>query len=660
MEQNDLNQTPMGDHSEESIKAESNLVSEQTIQSENQVESMPVSEVVDNIADTTFELQLEPEPEEEEISSTDLDSASGVPTMDVDVSYIDYSGLTKFELIQKFKQLLSEGEITYLRNEIENLKVNFYKKHKAENEERRKKFIEDGGVLEEYTAIEDVLEDEFKQLYKDYRERKTELSKSLDEQKAHNLKVKYEIIEHIKDLINKPESLQNTFEEFHHLQNKWKHTGLVPQKEMKELYDLYHFHVQGFYNWIKLNNEARDMDLRRNLEAKIELCEKVESLILETDIRKAFGELQIFHERWREIGPISPDKKEEIWVRFREATTKIHKIHQEYFLKKKDELEGNLNAKTILCEKAEEIASKVYTRFKEWETATDGFIELQQVWKTIGMVPKSENNRIFRRFKDASDRFFIAKKEFYSIIMEEENNNLQLKTDICLKAESLKESTDWKRTTEDLIRLQKDWKRIGPVSRRVSDKIWFRFRTACNEFFERKATHYSTIDGLLDENIKKKEDLLEKIETYQFTENSDEDLKNLKIFQKDWVEIGHVPENVKMAIQDRYRKAINKAFDSLQVDDKKKENIKFKMRIENIMQQQNSRDRLYMERENLVKKLNQIEAELKTLENNIGFFSKSKNSDSLLKDFSSKIEAGKKETAIIKEQVKYLDNIYKD
>lgn len=653
MEQNELNQNSTSDFSSENTGLEAN-------ESNNLLENKQISNISENIKENNFELKLENEIVIDDSISSENNNSNDTTAINIDVAFSDYSALTKIELIQKFKQILSEGQIATLRNEIENIKTNFYKKHKAEYEERRKKFIEDGGVMETYSQEPDKIEEEFKQLYKDYRERKSELTKTIEEQKAQNLKAKQEIIATIKELINKPELLQHTIEEFHSLQDKWKNTGLVPLNDMKSLYDSYHFTIQEFYDWLKLNNEARDLDFKKSLELKIGLCEKAESLIIEQDIRKAFGELQILHERWREIGPITPDKKEEVWQRFRVATTQIHKNHQEYFLKKKDELEGNLNAKTILCEKAEEISSKVYNRFKDWENATNDFIELQQVWKTIGMVPKSENTIIFRRFKDASDSFFEAKKEFYKLIMDEENNNLQLKTDICLKAESLKDSNDWKRTTDELIKLQKEWKKIGPVSRRVSDKIWNRFRSACNEFFESRTTHFSTIDGLLDENLKKKELIIEKIDKYEFTENSEEDLNNLKLFQKEWVEIGHVPENKRNILQEQFRKAINKAFNSLKVDDKKKENIKFKMRIENIMQQQDSRDRLYFERETLVKKLHQVEAELKTYENNIGFFSKSKNSESLLKDFTVKIEVGKKETAIIKDQIKYLDNILKN
>ena len=648
MEKNDLIQDPQENPSKENEPVEISEGQDSIANEVNLTEEEPPKE-------TVFDSSLE----EEDISDSDENDEKDLSSFEIQSNYIDYSSLTKYEIVQKFKQILSEGEINHLRNEVDNLKINFYKKHKAENDEKRKKFIESGGDIEGFQVESDPLEEEFKELYNGYRERRNELTKSLEAQKINNLKVKYEIIEAIKELINKPEALQHTFEEFHDLQRKWKEHGLVPQSEVKKLYDSYDFTVQSFYDWVKLNNEARDMDLRRNLEMKIELCEKAESLILESDVLKAFAELQTLHERWREIGPVTADKRNEIWDRFREATSQIHKNHQEYYLKKKEEYEGNLNAKTILCENAEEIASKVYTRFKEWETATDQFIELQKVWKTIGMVPRSENAKIFRRFKDSCDRFFDAKKEFYKVVMDEEHNNLQLKTDLCIRAEGLKGSSDWKRTTDELIRLQKEWKKIGPVSRRVSDKIWQRFRAACNEFFERKANHYNSIDGLLEDNLKVKEEIIQKLESFEFTENSDEDLKRLKQFQKEWVEIGHVPANVKGALQDKFRKAVNKVFDTLKIDDKKKETIRFRMKIENLMSHPNSRDKLYQEREFLVKKLNQIEADLKVLENNIGFFSKSKNSDSLLKDFSAKIESGKKEIEIIKEQVRYIDNIYK-
>jgi len=389
------------------------------------------------------------------------------------------------------------------------------------------------------------------------------------------------------------------------------------------------------------------------------LCEKAESLILEKEIKKAFSELQILHERWREIGPVTPDKKDEIWQRFHNATTQIHKNHQDFFLKRKEEHEGNLKAKTLLCEKAEEISSKVYKRFKDWEKATNDYIELQKVWKTIGMVPKAENNKIFKRFKDASDSFFASKKEFYKLIIEEENNNLQLKTDICIKAESIKDSNDWKKTTNELINLQKEWKKIGPVSRKDSDKVWTRFRAACNTFFENKEKHFNSIDGMLDDNLKKKEELIEKIKSFKYSDNSEEDLNYIKQIQKDWLEIGHIPENKKIETQDKFKLAINEAFNSLKIDDKKKENIKFKIKIDGILLKQSAKDILQNERDQLLKKLHQTEADIKTLENNIGFFSKSKNSENFLKEFNTKIESGKKESTALREQIKYLDNLLK-
>lgn len=575
------------------------------------------------------------------------------------ISVIDYSSLTRNELVNKFKQLLSESEIENLKNEVENIRINFYKKHKAGNEEKRKKFIEAGGNIEEYQISSDPLEEEFNDLYKGYREQRNEITKTIEEQKKSNLAVKEEIIESIKELINKPESLQNTFAEFNMLQEKWRNHGLVPQSEMRRLYEAFNFSVQSFYDWVKLNNEARDLDFKRNLEAKIELCERAETLIFESDVRKAFGELQILHERWGETGPVVPEKRKEIWERFHDATVKIHKNHQEFFIKKKEEYEGNLQAKTLLCEKAEETASKVYTRFRDWEKATNDFIELQQVWKTIGMVPKSENAGIFRRFRVANDRFFEAKKEYMKTVSEGENNNLQRKTDLCIRAESLKESTDWKKTADEIMWLQKEWKRIGPVPRKVSDKIWTRFRTACNEFFERKTKHFDSLEGLLEDNVKIKMQIIEKLQNFESTGDNKNDLLTLKKLQKEWIEIGHIPPDKRKELQELFRKSVNHVFDILNLDDKKRESTRFRMYVDDLLEKPDSGEVIIRERESLSKKLRQVEADLKVLENNIGFFSKSNKTEALLKDFVIKIEAGKKEAEIIKEQIRYLDSVKK-
>ncbi|NMD00760.1 MAG: DUF349 domain-containing protein [Bacteroidales bacterium] len=620
------------------------------------------SEVQDESLNSTteiepvFQAQIEEEPVIEDENVTEEDDISEVI---MKYPVIDYSSLNKQELIDKFKELLTQAKIEQIKNEVEQIKTNFYKKLKQENYDLKKKFLEEGGNNEDFQAKEDLLEPVFKELYNAYRDKRQELIEELEKQKKENYQKKLEIIEKINELTTKPESLKSTMDEFHDLSLKWKEIGVVPQQFVKDIYNKYNLARDNFYNWLKLNQEARDYDLKRNLEAKIELCEKAEQLILEENVTKALGQLQILHERWREIGPVYPDKKEEIWERFKEATHKIHKNHQEFFNKRREEEENNLKAKTILCEIAEEIAGKIYTRYKDWEESTKQMINLQQRWRTIGMVPKSENAAIYKRFRNALDQFFAAKKEFYSIKNEEENKNLQLKTDLCIRAEALKDSNDWKKTTFEIINLQKEWKKIGPVSRKDSDAIWQRFRAACNEFFDRKTKHFNSLGNLLEENLTKKEELLKKLEEFDFSDDPEQDLMKVRQIQKEWFEIGPLTESKQEEIQNRYKKAVQNLFANLKIDEKKKNTLNFKLKIDSLLNTPNSKDKLLQERTNLAKELHKLENDLKVLENNIGFFSKSKNAENLVKDFAKKIDEGRLQAEKLKEQIKYIDNLMK-
>lgn len=603
-----------------------------------------------------FEAQIEEENvTEEETSSKSDDITEEIMKYPI----IDFSSLSKQELIDKLKELISQANLTQIKNEVEQIKTQFYKKLKQENDELKKKFLEEGGNSADFQPPNDPLEPVFKELYNAYRDKRQELIDELEKQKKENYQKKIEIIEKINELTTKPESLKTTMEEFHELNRQWKEIGVVPQNLVKDLYNKYNFARDNFYNWLKLNKEARDYDFKRNLEAKIELCEKAEQLIMEEDVVKALGQLQILHERWREIGPVYPDKKEQIWERFKEATHKIHKNHQDFFLRKKEEENNNLTAKTIICEIAEEISSKIYTRYKDWEEATKQMIDLQQRWKTIGFAPKGKNASIYKRFRQALDQFFDAKKEFYKQKNEEENKNLQLKIDLCIRAEALKDSNEWKKTTAEIINLQKEWKKIGPVPRKESDAIWERFRAACNEFFERKKKHYSSLENLLVENLAKKEQLLLQFENFEFTENPEQDLIKVKQLQKEWFEIGPVVEAHHEKIQTRYKNAIHILLENLKIDEKKKNILSFKLKIDSLLTQPNAKEKLDLEKTNIVKQLRKLENDLKVLENNIGFFSKSKKADDLIKDFSRKIDEGRKKVDILKEKIQYIDNIIK-
>lgn len=608
-----------------------------------------------------IELDDETMPEDEDDEDedeVDLDDEEDYQQEDgVVYQSVDYSTLDREELVEALRKLIEERPIQRIRAEVESIKVNFYKKHKAEFEKKRKEWVEAGGDLQAFVAPEDTVEPQIKELLKDYRDSKSKYNRNLEDQKVVNLEKKQSIIEQIKELVNRNESVNQTFQEFRELQQRWREIGPVPQANLNDLWETYHHHVQNFYDYIKINKELRDLDLKKNLEEKIKLCEKAEELLLEPSIVNAFKKLQKYHNQWREIGPVPNEHRTEIWDRFKDATSKINKKHQEYFEGLREEQKTNLEAKSALCEKAEELAALVISSNKEWNKRSKEMIELQKVWKTIGFAPKKDNNKIYERFRQACDAFFNNKREFYDEAREEQQNNLQLKTELCMQAESLKENNEWKKTSEELINLQKRWKEIGPVPRKHSDEIWKRFRSACDFFFERKSKHFSQVDNKYEVNLKAKEDLIAEVENYKLSENIEDNLKALKDFQRRWAEIGFVPIKKKDEIQKRYREAINKHFEGLKIDDSKRNILKFKTKIDTIQGNPRQENKIRIERDRLFNQLKQLENDITLWENNIGFFAKSKNAEQLIKDVERKIEKGRQDMKLLEEKIRLIDSM---
>ncbi|MDD2279291.1 MAG: DUF349 domain-containing protein [Bacteroidales bacterium] len=593
------------------------------------------------------------EEEEEEDEEDDKDDKDNEPRQQV-----DYSALTKDEMSNMLADLINTRPINRIRADVESIKINFYKKHKAENERRRKEWVDAGGVIEEYQAPEDMVEPQVKELLKQYRDKKSIYNRELENQKSKNLEVKQAIIEKIKDLVNRNESVNQTFQEFKELQQQWREIGPVPQASLNDLWETYHHHVQNFYDYVKINNELKDLDLKRNLEEKISLCEKAEELLLEPSVVNAFKKLQKHHNQWREIGPVPNENRSEIWERFKEVTTIINKKHQEHFENLREDQKSNLEAKKALCERAEDLGAKVINNAKEWNKLSKEMIELQKVWKTIGFAPKKDNNKIYERFRAACDTFFNSKREFYQDAREEQTSNLQLKTELCLQAEGLKESPEWKRTTEELINLQKRWKEIGPVPRKYSDVVWKRFRAACDYFFERKSQHFKKVDSKYEDNLKAKEQLIEEIVGFQVSdENVEESLKVLKEYQRRWAEIGFVPIKKKDELQKNYREAINKHFEGLKIDNSRKNILKFKTKIDSIQGNPKGDNKIRFERDKLFTQLKQIEGDITLWENNIGFFTKSKNAEQLIKDVERKIEKARNEMKVLEEKIRFIDSM---
>ncbi|MFI3316492.1 MAG: DUF349 domain-containing protein [Rikenellaceae bacterium] len=558
---------------------------------------------------------------------------------------------SKEELVELFATLLQNETVQSLRQSVESIKIAFYKIHRSEVDALRATFIEEGGLEEEFVAPTDAAETKLKDLFKLYRKERDEYLASLEQQKEENLKLKLEVIEELKELINSDETINHTFTRFRELQQRWKDIGLVPLQNVKDLWETYNLHIENFYNFIKINKELRDLDLKRNLTAKTELCEEAEALCTEPSIIEAFRKLQKLHEQWHETGPVANEFKEALWERFRSASSRINKLHQEHFESMKAEQVTNLELKTKLCQEAEDLLSEMLSARKDWNKASDKLLELQKVWKSIGFAPKKDNNKIYERFRSACDKFFEAKREFYSSAKSEMDHNMELKTELCEAAESLQTSEDWKATTDALLELQAKWKKIGAVPRRYSDQIWKRFRAACDIFFERKSQHFSGRDTEQESNLEAKKALLEEMKAFDIKEGGFDAIKN---FQRRWSEIGFVPIKQKDAIQKEYKEVVDVMFSTLRGSERDRSMNRFK---EKVSAMKGSGDRrMKSERERLYNKVRQLEADIALLENNIGFFANSKGAESMIADVKAKIQRAKDEMQQTIEKVKLIDS----
>ncbi|MGM0376582.1 MAG: DUF349 domain-containing protein [Bacteroidota bacterium] len=573
---------------------------------------------------------------------------------------VNYDNLSREELLDYYRKLMNEYPASVIKGHVETIRKEFERQSASELARLKEEFLASGEPAEAFSPPHDELSDAMQDLIQQFRKKREEEKAQVEEEKKKNLAAKYEVIEGIKDLVNQQESLHHTFDKFRALQRRWREIGPVPANEVKDMWENYHLHVENFYNYIKINKELRDLDLKKNYEAKLALCEKAEKLLMEPSIVKAFKTLQKYHDQWRETGPVPRDKKEELWERFREATVKINQKHQEYLEEQKQQLQKNLEAKKELCEKVEAVLEEDIKSPREWEKTSKNIIEFQRLWKTIGFAPKKENQEIYQRFRKACDAFFDRKRDFFKRYKEEQQNNLQLKNELVQQAEALKDSTDWKNTTEELIRIQKKWKEIGPVPRKHSDAIWKRFRGACDHFFNRKAEFFSNKDEIEAENLKQKEALIEELRQYQPGENNDESFRTLQDFQRRWSEIGFVPIKEKDRVNQEFRNLINARFDHLNLDENNKALQKFRNKLENWKNEGQFRDRVDQERNKIIGKLKQLENDIILWENNIGFFTKSKNSESLVRDFQNKIENGKRNIKLLNQKLDLIEEMEKE
>ncbi|MDR3094289.1 MAG: DUF349 domain-containing protein [Bacteroidales bacterium] len=571
----------------------------------------------------------------------------------------DYSAYERSAMVECLRQLVDkEGvDAETVRAEVDAIKFHFYKKLKTEQDAKKQNFVNDGGKEEEYLYEEDAVELLLKKYLNKYREMRNAQREESEREKLHNLTEKLKIIDELKDLSANSDSIGENFHVFRDLQNRWRAIGSVPQAEVRHIRETYHHSVEMFYDFMKINKDLRELDFKHNLDAKTALCEKAEALLAESSVVKAFHTLQEYHDQWHEIGPAPKEQRVEIWERFKAASTQINRKHQDYFDQLKEKRKKNLETKENLCSKAEEIAKSPLTTMPHWEKASKELIEMQKQWNAIGSAPKKENNKMNKRFYSLCDSFFERKREFFSGEKAEQEKNLQLKKELCEKAEALKDSTDWKTATEQIIELQKQWKESGNAPFKNRESVWKRFRTACDFFFEQKSKHHSSVESQYNKNLKAKQALIQKIKDFAHTDNSTGDLTQLKAFQKEWSEIGYVPFKQMKSIQEEYQQAVNHQFDSLKIDSKERNMLLYKHKMEHLAEKPQARGKIGSERDRLVKKYQQLQSDLVVWENNIGFFSKSKNAQAMIASVEKMIEEGRNTMKELKNKIDMIDNL---
>lgn len=562
--------------------------------------------------------------------------------------------LSKEEILEKLTGLVGAAADA-TRNEVEALKQAYYKIHRSEVDELKKAFLEEGGEEKDFVAPEDETENKIKELLTVYKEKRAAILAEEERVKAANYALKLQLIDQLKVLTESQEDFNKLYNDFKDIQQRWKEVKAVPQEHVNELWKNYQIYSEKFYDIIKINNQFRDYDFKKNLEMKTALCETVEKLQTEPDVVSAFHQLQKLHQQWREIGPVAKELREDLWTRFKTASTIINKRHQEHFEGLKAKEQENLEAKTAICEQIENIDFSALKSFKDWEEKNKEVIALQDKWKTIGFAPKKSNVKIFERFRAACDVYFNRKSEFYKSIKDEMEKNLELKKALCEKAEALKDSTEWKSTTEKMIALQKEWKTIGSVARKHSDAVWKRFISACDYFFEQKNKNVSSQKSVEQTNLAAKKALVEKINAIDEADH-DEALATLKGCMAEWNTIGHVPFKEKDKIYKEYHEAVDKQFDRLKVDQNDRKMQTYRSNLNDMSGGERGKGKLYGEREKLMRMYERMKNELQTYENNIGFLSiSSKGGGGLLKEMERKIDKLKDEMALIIKKIDAID-----
>jgi hypothetical protein len=574
-----------------------------------------------------------------------------------------FGTMSKDVLLERMKVLCQEADVNNVKNRVQDAKDAFQLIINHERDAALALFLENGGIREEFD-YKDPLEEPFFDAYKNFQKRRSEFVLGQEKIRQQNLKAKNEILAQMKNILQQEEDMSKAFNEFHELQAKWRGIGPVPPQNVNDLWMTYKLYCDRFYEFIKINRELQDLEMKKNLEMKMHLCERAEEMLLEPSLNKALQEIQTLQHKWREIGAVPREKRTEIWVRFKAAVDKVYENKRGYLDSMKHQFDENLAAKTALIEKAEALVKEVFEKHPQWQEGLKQLLEIQADWRKIGPAGKEQNDSIWHKFKATCDQFFKNKDLFYKKKKQEYATNLQAKTELCIQAEALKESEDWKSTGSELIRLQQEWKKIGPAGDR-NEKIWQRFKVACDEFFQRKTAHFADQDKAQEVNLVKKNELIANVESFVFPEDPNESLDQLKAFQRQFTETGLVPMANKEDIQQRFRAAIQKHFDALKLKPEFRQSFNQREHTErNDRHQRPERnDRPSHggssgggndEQRNLLSRVNQLNSEVQVWENNLGFFAKSKNANTLKQEYEQKIQEAKNEIAQLKTKLKDL------
>lgn len=559
---------------------------------------------------------------------------------------------TKQEVLERVKEIAHSAEVPN-KEELDMLKTIFYKIHLAERDAQTKEYLAAGGDPEKYVLLPDDTEEAFKAEMQIIKEKRAKIFLQQEEEKQENLAKKLEIIEKIKAMTTSPEEANKSYQEFKTLQQEWKEIKAIPADKANEVWKNYQLYVEQFYDLLKLNNEAREYDFKKNLEAKTKLCEAAEKLAEEPDVISAFHQLQDLHQEYREIGPVAKELREEIWTRFKNASTVINKKHQQHFEDLRAKEEENLANKTVLCEKIEAINLKEKKQASDWEDATKAIIEIQGEWKKIGFAPQKMNVKIFERFRIANDEFFSKKAEFFKNIKSQYAENLEKKQKLVEKAKLLADSTEWKKTGDKLIQMQREWKNIGYVPRKQGDQLWKEFLGACNKFFDARNKLNAGARSEEHANLDKKREIIAKLN--ELVENAGEHLqKNMQDLIAEYNAVGHVPFKEKDKVYQEYHEVMDKLYKTLRSNNAKRHIHNFKNNLKNVAEK--GVNALDNERGRLLRRYDQLRAEITTYENNLGFLNAaSKKGNSLVEEMNRKVEKLKEDLKLVKEKIKAID-----